>query len=356
LVPLASAVGLDAKWETIEGDEEFFRITKAMHNALQGDRNIALTPEMFEHYVEVNRRNAAQLDLEGEVVMIHDPQPLALIDSKREGKWVWRCHVDLSEPNITIWNKLASFAVKYDRSVFSMESYIPKHFGGRAIVDYPCIDPLSEKNMSLDPSQIYATLKKFDVKPDKPIIGQISRFDRWKNPLGVIDVYRKVKKIIPEVQLLLVGSFAADDPEAIEWYNKARDYAGTTPDIHMLTNNDGVEDLEVNAFQRSLAVALQLSLKEGFCLSVTEALWKGVPVVATRAGGIPLQVIDGMDGYLVNNTDEAAERVQRLIRTAWLSRQLGRMGMQHVRENFLITKRLREYLRMHIELVGLAPS
>jgi trehalose synthase len=356
LVPLASAVGLDAKWETIEGDAEFFRITKAMHNALQGDRDLNLTSEMFAHYVEVNRQNVARLDLEGEVVMIHDPQPLALIDGKKEGKWVWRCHVDLSDPNITIWNRLASFAVKYDRSVFSMESYIPRHFGGRAIVDYPGINPLSEKNMPLDSSQISATLGKFGVEPDKPIIGQISRFDKWKNPLGVIDVYRKVKKVIPEVQLLLIGSFASDDPEAVEWYNRAKEYAGTTPDVHVLTNNDGVEDLEVNAFQRSLAVAVQLSLREGFCLSVTEALWKGVPVVATRAGGIPLQVIDGMDGYLVNNLDEAAEKVERLIRTVWLGRQLGRMGTNHVRENFLITKRLREYLRMHIELVGLAPS
>lgn len=352
LVPLANAVGLDAVWETIDGDREFFRITKSIHNALQGDLEVTLTPEMFEHYVEVNRKNASRLHLDSDVVVIHDPQPLPLIEHRSAGKWVWRCHVDLSEPNTAVWNRLANLVAKYDLCVFSMGKYVPSNFAGRVLIDHPCIDPLSEKNMPLSASQVAKTLERYDIRPDDPIIGQVSRFDKWKNPLGVVDVYRKVRQAVPDLQLLLVGSFASDDPEGKEWFKKTLDYAGSAHDVHILSNEDGVGDLEVNAFQRSLIAALQLSHKEGFCLGVTEALWKGVPVVATRAGGIPLQIIEGMTGFLIESLDEAATRVQSLIKMPWLARQLGRNGTEHVRQNFLITKRLREYLRMHIELVG----
>jgi len=353
LIPLANSVGLKAKWEVLEADCFFFQVTKTIHNALQGDLNVKLTPEMFEYYLEVNKRNAGRLDLDGEVTIIHDPQPLPLIEYRRNGRWVWRCHIDMSEPNPTLWRKLKPFVEKFDVAVFSLEKYIPRDLSGmRFLVNYPSIDPLSEKNIPLSATQIAEVLAKYEVNAERPIIGQVARFDRWKNPLGVIDVYRKVKEHIPGVQLLLIGSFAHDDPEGFEWYRKTLDYAGSDPNIHVLTNHDGVGDLEVNAFQRAFTVALQLSIKEGFGLAVTEALWKCVPVVATRAGGIPLQVIDGLTGYLVDGLEEAVERVVKLIRMPWLARTLGRNGVEHVKNNFLITKSFKNYLRMHIDLVG----
>lgn len=352
IIPLANSIGLKAVWEVIEGDPDFFHVTKNIHNALQGDLDVVFTPEMFMHYLEVNRKNAERLNLDGEVVVIHDPQPLPLIDYRESGKWVWRCHIDLSKPNITVWNELLRFVRKYDLSVFSLEKYVPKDLGIKFLVNPPCIDPLSEKNMPLSFTQIIRVLEKYGVSPDRPIIGQVARFDKWKNPLGVIDVYRKVKEVIPDLQLILIGSFAHDDPEGSYWYNKTLSYAGSDRDIHILTNMDGVGDLEVNAFQRAFTVALQLSIREGFGLAVTEALWKGVPVVATRAGGIPLQVIDGMTGFLVEDLEDAAQKVIRLIKFPWLAREFGRNGMEHVKKNFLITKHLKDYLRMHIELTG----
>jgi len=353
LIPLANSIGLRAAWEVMEGDSYFFQITKAIHNALQGESSVELTPEMYRHYLEVNRINAEKLDLEGDVVVIHDPQPLPLVEHKRNGKWVWRCHIDMSEPNVGVWKLLRGFVEKYDLAVFTMERYIPKDFRGRFLIEYPCIDPLSDKNKPLSHTKILDVLERYDVDPDRPIIGQVARFDRWKNPLGAIKVYRSVKKKVEGVQLLLIGVFAHDDPEGEEWYRRTLDHANADRNIHVLTDNDGVGDLEVNALQRSLTVALQLSIREGFGLTVTEALWKGVPVVATKAGGIPLQVIDHVTGFLVDDLKNAAEKTEILIRRPWLARQFGRNGYEHVKNNFLITKALKNYLRMHIELVGL---
>ena len=353
LIPLANSVGLRAVWEVIEGDSYFFQITKAIHNALQGELSVELTPEMYQHYLYVNRVNAEKLDLEGDVVVIHDPQPLPLVEHRRNGKWVWRCHIDMSKPNDSVWKLLKRFVEKYDLAVFTMERYIPRDFRGRFLIEYPCIDPLSDKNKPLSHTKILDVLERYDIDPDRPIIGQVARFDKWKNPLGVIDVYRLVKRKVRDVQLLLIGVFAHDDPEGEEWYRKTLDYADADRDIHILTNNDGVGDIEVNALQRSLTVALQLSIREGFGLTVTEALWKGVPVVATRVGGIPLQVIDYVTGFLVDDLKNAAEKTEILIRRPWLARQFGRNGFEHVKNNFLITKALKNYLRMHIELVGL---
>ncbi len=353
LIPLANSVGLRAVWEVIEGDSYFFQITKAIHNALQGELSVELTPEMYQHYLCVNRVNAEKLDLEGDVVVIHDPQPLPLVEHRRNGKWVWRCHIDMSKPNDSVWKLLKRFVEKYDLAVFTMERYIPRDFRGRFLIEYPCIDPLSDKNKPLSHTKILDVLERYDIDPDRPIIGQVARFDKWKNPLGVIDVYRLVKRKVRDVQLLLIGVFAHDDPEGEEWYRKTLDYADADRDIHILTNNDGVGDIEVNALQRSLTVALQLSIREGFGLTVTEALWKGVPVVATRVGGIPLQVIDYVTGFLVDDLKNAAEKTEILIRRPWLARQFGRNGFEHVKNNFLITKALKNYLRMHIELVGL---
>ena len=355
LIPLAQSVGLKAKWEVIKGDPEFFKITKAIHNALQGSKEIRLTEEMKDHYIMVAKKNIEYLDLEGDVVIIHDPQPLPLVDYRGKNKWIWRCHIDLSDPNPEVWGFIRRYVIKFDAAVFTLERYIPDDIKGliRTYVRYPAIDPLSDKNKPLPTTTIVKILERFGIDPERPIIGQVSRFDPWKDPLGVIDVYRKVKKRIKDVQLVMIGCFAHDDPEGYEWYRKTMDYANGDRDIHILTNMDGVSDLEVNAFQRAFTVALQLSRREGFGLSVTEALWKGVPVVARRAGGIPLQVINGVTGYLINGIESASRKVTLLIRRPWLARLLGEKGREHVRRNFLITKLLKDYLRMHIDLVGI---
>ena len=353
LIPLARSVGLDAKWQVLHGSKEFFATTKSIHNALQGNTSIELTKSMQEVYLKINDLNAKNLDLDGDVIVIHDPQPLPLIRYRQNGKWVWRCHIDTSQPNKHVWNFLKPFVERYDALVFSREIYIPDDVKGvKVFVRYPSIDPLSDKNRPLHQTEILKVLERFGLDPDKPIIGQVARFDPWKNPLGVIDTYRRVKEKIPEVQLALIGSFAHDDPEGVEWYEKTVRYAEGLKDVYVLTNMDGVHDVEVNAFQRAFTVALQLSIKEGFGLTVSEALWKGVPVVATRVGGIPLQVINEVTGFLVNDTDEAAEKVLLLLKRVWLARELGRNGVEHVKRNFLITKDLKDYLRLHIELVG----
>ncbi len=353
LIPLAKSAGLNAKWEVMKTTLEFTKVTKSIHNALQGNREIKLTDEMMELYLKVNRENAETLDLDGDVLFIHDPQPLPLIDYRGDGKWVWRCHIDMSDPNPQVWSRLKPYVEKYDALVFSLEKYVPRDVRRMLVfIRYPSIDPLSDKNKPLQASEILKILEKFDVDPDRPIIGQVARFDPWKDPLGVIDLYKMVREKIPEVQLLLIGSFAHDDPEGLEWYEKTMKKAEPFRDVHILTDRDGVRDKEVNAFQRSFSVALQMSIKEGFGLAVTEALWKGVPVVARRAGGIPLQVIDGITGFLVKELDEAAERVVTLLKRPWLARELGHAGREHVKRNFLITRDLKDYLRIHIDLVG----
>ncbi|MEM4644340.1 MAG: glycosyltransferase [Candidatus Methanomethylicaceae archaeon] len=353
VVPLARSVGLNAEWEVIQGDRDFFWVTKKIHNALQGDETVSLDGDKIRIYLETNRRNAFIIPNDAEVVVIHDPQPLPLIENRRSGKWVWRCHIDTSNPNMGVWSRLRDYIRMYDAAIFSLERYIPKDLAGmKVLIDYPTIDPLAAKNMPLTPTEIQKVLERYDIDPERPIVGQVARFDPWKNPTGVVDVYRKVKKNVEGLQLLMIGSFAHDDAEGEEWYNKTVKYSGGDKDIHILTNLDGVMDKEVNAFQRSFNAALQLSIREGFGLTVAEALWKGVPVVGTKAGGITLQVIDGVTGYLVNSIEDAAERVKLLLRRPWLARELGYAGRQHVKLNFLITKGLKNYLRMHIDLVG----
>lgn len=353
VVPLARSVGLKAEWETIQGDKEFFWVTKKIHNALQGDESVFLDGEMIRLYLDTNKRNASIICNDAEVVIIHDPQPLPLIDNKKDGKWVWRCHIDTSNPNMEVWSRLSGYVRRYDAAIFSLERYIPKDLAGmKVLIEYPTIDPLSGKNVQLSPNEIQGVLERYDVDPERPIVGQVARFDPWKNPTGVIDAFRMVRNDLEDVQLLMIGSFARDDPEGEEWYNKTVKYAGEERGIHILTNLDGVTDKEVNAFQRSFTVALQLSTREGFGLTVAEALWKGVPVVGTKVGGITLQVIDGVTGYLVNSIEDAAERIRLLVKKPWLARELGYAGRQHVKLNFLITKGLKNYLRMHIDLVG----
>ncbi|MGF3498097.1 MAG: glycosyltransferase [Candidatus Methanosuratincola sp.] len=352
MVPLARSLGIDVTWQTLKGDIDFFKVTKKMHNALQGDLGTAISDEEFALYLKVNAENAAMLDLDSDVVVVHDPQPLPLVRQRGRGKWAWRCHIDTSTPNEAVWSRLEPMVRMYDLAVFSMERYIPKRLAIPSIIDYPTIDPLAPKNAPMKPEDVARVLTRYGVNPDRPLIGQVARFDPWKDPLGAIDVFRRVKSAVPGVQLVMIGSFARDDPEGVEWYERVVRYAGRDKDIFVLSNLDGVGDLEVNAFQRAFSAAIQLSKREGFGLTVTEALWKGVPVVARRAGGIPLQVIDGTTGFLTEGTEDAAEKVALLLRRPWLARELGERGRQHVRLNFLITKGLSNYLRMHIELVG----
>jgi trehalose synthase len=352
LVPLMNGLGIDAEWKVIRGGKEFFDVTKSFHNALQG-KEILLTEEMKEVYLRYNELNANLLDLDYEYVVMHDPQPLAIINyhDERKGKWIWRCHIDLSQPNEGFWSFLEPFLANYDAFVFSLRKYVKKPLEKRicAIIS-PSIDPLGDKNKPLPENRILSTLERYDVDADRPVLTQVARFDPWKDPLGVIDVYRKVKKKIPEVQLLLITSMAPDDPEGWTYYERTARHAGEDYDIHLLTDIMGVRDLEVNAFQRASDVALLKSIREGFGMTVTEALWKEVPVVGGNVGGIPLQVINGETGFLVNTVEEAAEKTLYLLKHPEEAEEMGKKGKEHVKENFLITRHLEDYLELFLRL------
>ena len=352
LIPLMKDVGVNAEWKVIKGDKEFFNVTKIFHNALQG-KEVELTEEMKKVYLQHNELNAKLLGLDYDYVVIHDPQPLAIIDYSGEskGKWIWRCHIDLSKPNEELLGFLTPFLAKYDAFIFSLKKYVKKPLEDTNVaIITPSIDPLSDKNKPLPESQILATLERYDVDPNRPILTQVARFDPWKDPLGVIDTYKKVKKRMPEVQLLLITSMAPDDPEGWVYYEKTARHAGEDYDIHLLTDIIGVGILEVNAFQRATDVALLKSLREGFGMTVTEALWKEIPVVGGNVGGIPLQVIDGVTGFLVNTVEEAAEKTLYLLRNPEEAREMGEKGREHVLKNFLITKHLKDYLKLFVRL------
>ena len=352
LVPLMRDVGIEAEWKVIKGDKEFFNVTKSFHNALQG-KEIKLTENMEKVYLQNNELNAKLLDLDYDYVVIHDPQPLAIINysDKRKGKWIWRCHIDLSKPNEKFFNFLAPLMTKYDAFIFSLKKYVKKPLEDMNVaIITPSIDPLSDKNKPLPENQILATLEKYDVDSDRPILTQVARFDPWKDPLGVIDAYKKVKKKMPEVQLLLITSMAPDDPEGWTYYERTARHAGEDYDIHLLTDIIGVGNLEVNAFQKATDVALLKSLREGFGMTVTEALWKEVPVVGGNVGGIPLQVIDGITGFLVNTVEETAEKTLQLLRNPEEAKKMGKKGREHVLRNFLITKHLKDYLSLFVQL------
>jgi len=352
LVPLMKDVGIDAEWKVIRGGKEFFDVTKSFHNALQG-KKILLTEEMKEVYLRYNESNANLLDLDYDYVVMHDPQPLAIINyhDERKGKWIWRCHIDLSQPNEGFWNFLEPLLANYDAFVFSLKKYVKRPLEKRDVaIISPSIDPLSDKNKPLPENRILSTLEKYGVDADRPVLTQVARFDPWKDPLGVIDVYRKVKKKMPEVQLLLITSMAPDDPEGWTYYEKTARHAGEDYDIHLLTDIMGVRDLEVNAFQRASDVALLKSIREGFGMTVTEALWKEVPVVGGNVGGIPLQVINGETGFLVNTVEEAAEKTLYLLKHPEEAEEIGKKGKEHVKENFLITRHLKDYLELFLRL------
>jgi trehalose synthase len=352
LVPLMKDVGVNAEWKVMKGDKEFFNVTKTFHNALQG-KKIELTENMKKIYLRYNELNVNLLDLDCDYVVIHDPQPLAIINYRGEGKgkWIWRCHIDMSKPNEEFLDFLAPFLAKYNAFIFSLKDYAKGPLEERNVtIITPSIDPLSDKNKPLPENQILATLERYDVDPNRPILTQVARFDPWKDPLGVIDAYRKVKKMMPGVQLLLITSMAPDDPEGWVYYERTARHAGEDYDIHLLTDLMGVGNLEVNAFQRATDVTLLKSIREGFGMTVTEALWKKVPVVGSNVGGIPLQVIDGITGFLVNTVEETAEKTLYLLKNLGEAKEAGKRGREHVLKNFLITKHLKDYLSLFIQL------
>ncbi len=375
MVPLMMDVGLDAEWHVIEGDHEFFRITKGIHNALHGNP-MELRDEMKQHLLKVNEENASDMQFlnDADFVIIHDPQPASIISNfpRRKGKWIWRCHIDLSSPNPEVWDFLKKSVSAYDAAVFHIDSFAKKDLRLRQFIVPPSIDPLSPKNQDLKEGQINEVMHKLGITMKKPIVTQIGRFDRLKDPEGVVDMYKQLRAssdLIPSrflarmedrafmsetkedpkrkkqlaSQLVLAGGFASDDPEGQEVYNAVLEKAAGNKSIHILSLPPS-SDIEVNALQRVSSVVLQKSLREGFGLTVSEALWKGKPVVGGNAGGIPLQIMDGHNGFLVTTVDEASAAIASLLRYPKKAREMGKIGKEHVRKNFLITRHIRDYL------------
>jgi trehalose synthase len=348
LVPLMHDVGVEAEWRVMLGEEEFYNVTKLLHNALQGDPT-DLTQDQWVTYRHYSELNAREVSSGWDVIIIHDPQPAAIRQHlpDKAGTWVWRCHIDLSTPNPSTLEQMVGVVHDYDHWVFHLEQYVPSGMDGRAVhICPPAIDPLSPKNMALSPEDAAFVCDQFGIDVDRPLLCQVSRFDPWKDPIGVIDAYRRVTEEMPEVQLALVGSMATDDPEGWEFFNSTMAYAGGDPDIHILNNLNNVGAIEVNAFQSQADVIIQKSTREGFGLTVTEALWKARPVIAGDVGGIPLQVKDGETGYLVSSAEECAERALEILRHPDLGKQLGRSGKEHVRKHFLTPRLLRDWLRI----------
>ena len=352
LVPLMNNTGIDAEWRILHGNPDFFTVTKKFHNALQG-AGIHLTDLKKKLYAEANGTFSIYTHIKHDAVMIHDPQPLPLITFyKKRQPWIWRCHIDLTNPNPEVWDYLKSFILRYDAVIVSMKSYKRKDLPVEQVVIPPAIDPLTPKNMPLSKETIGKFLKKFSIPTDKPIITQISRFDPWKDPLGVIEVFKRVKQVI-DARLVLCGSMASDDPEGYKIYSevvKKEKEMIDKGDIILLTTENNIL---VNVLQRVSDVIIQKSTREGFGLTVTEALWKETPVVASRVGGITLQIKDGWNGFLLDpkDYDGFAKRIIEIIKDKDLSKELGRNGKEYVRKNFLITRLLLEHLELLKEIL-----
>ncbi len=346
MIPILNELGIDARWEVIEGDPRFFEITKKIHNALQGGLE-EITEDMWDYHFEVNKRNAEKIDLNADAILIHDPQPIALINFRRDGWWIWRCHIDLSKPQEIVSNYLCRYCEKYNAAIFSVSKFA-RSLDIKEFIVPPSIDPISEKNRELSEEEIEETLNKFQIPKDRPIILQVSRFDRFKDPIGVIKAYRMVKKY-NDCILILAGSSATDDPEGETVLNEVKEYAENDPDIFILLLPP-FSDKDINALQRSATVVLQKSLKEGFGLTVSEAMWKGKPVIGGAVGGIPLQIIHGVTGFLVHSVEGAAFRIRQLLNHPEMSKGMGEKGKEFIRKNFLITRQIRDYLSIWYSL------
>ncbi|HEX5369795.1 MAG TPA: glycosyltransferase [Dehalococcoidia bacterium] len=353
-VPLYNDLGMIADWKIISGDTRFFDVTKKMHNGLQGGEQ-SLTAEEQDHYREISRANALALTEEYDVVFVHDPQPAGILPfhGRNHAQWIWRCHIDTGEPNPDVWRFCTQFLDDYDAGIFTMQEFVPPDFpGARIDIIPPAIDPLSPKNLALEDSTSRQVLDWIGIDLGRPLMTQVSRFDRWKDPLGVIAAYNLAKQRVPDLQLALVGSMALDDPEGWDVYRTVKEQTDKDPMIHVFTNLMGVGNIEVNAFQRLSNVMVQKSIREGFGLVVSESMWKETPVVAGRAGGIPLQMSDGVGGLLVDNVEQCADAVLKLLSNEGLSRELGSKGRERVREHFLLPRLLLNEISLIRDLLG----
>jgi trehalose synthase len=357
-VPLLRSVGIDAEWQVLHGSDEFFTVTKQVHNALQG-ADIEWTPHMQRTYLERILDNSLLMDNGYDVVVVHDPQPAALLHFLRDHpslaggrtRWIWRCHIDLTVANPTVWEFFRPFVELHDASVWTLAEFVPSSLKMEHVVElHPCIDPLSVKNLDLARPFCEELTRQYGLDTKRPIVCQISRFDPWKDPIGVVDAFRIVREQIPDAQLVLAGSMATDDPEGFRvWEETERARAGDR-DIHLLSNLHQVGSVQINAFQRVANVMVQKSLREGFGLTVSEALWKGRPVVGGRAGGIKLQIIDDYSGYLVDSVEGCAQRIIDLLADPVGADAMGSQGREHVRSNFLATTELHDWLLLLSEL------
>lgn len=353
LVPLSSDLGLDTHWEVITGDADFYQCTKGMHNALQGSA-VGISEQLLQVYEATNAANAERLRdtlTEADIVFIHDPQPAPLIEHcpERRGKWVWRCHIDASHPYRPVWKYLRHYASQYDAAVFSLPGFAQALPLPEYIIP-PSIDPLSDKNIDLPAEEIEAIYRRFDLDPERPLVVQVSRFDRFKDPVGVVNAYRMAKRSLPSLQLVLAGGSASDDPEGEVVLAEVQTMAGDDPDCHVLLLPPD-SHRAINALQRAADIVMQKSTREGFGLTVTEAMWKGKPVIGGDTGGIRLQVIDHHTGFRVNTPEGAALRLRYLYRHPDRIKGMGTKARDFVRDNFLLTRQLREYLTLSVGLL-----
>ncbi|HEV8565439.1 MAG TPA: glycosyltransferase [Actinomycetota bacterium] len=350
-VPLTTDLGIETVWAVIDGSEEFFAVTKAMHNGLQG-MDVGWTSGMETIYWERMRANALTFPEGYDVVLIHDPQPLGILrvledERRREGKWMWRCHIDLSQPNDGVRAFIEPIANLYDQVVYTLEEFAQAGIIDPALAFIPpSIDPTSDKNRLLPAGVVAEVLRRYGVDPERPLVVQVSRFDPWKDPLGVIDAYRAAREHVPGLQLVMAGAMAGDDPEGQEYLHRTLNHAANDPGIKLLTDADGVGHVEVNALQTAADVVIQKSIREGFGLVVSEAMWKGAPVVGANVGGIRIQIVDGETGYLADSTADCAARLVELLHDPALRRRMGDTGREWVRRRFLCLREIEEHLRL----------
>jgi trehalose synthase len=348
MVPLLNELGVETRWDVIKGGEAFYAITKKVHNALHGDPQIFQSSD-FEIFLEVQKENLKRMVLDEDIVFIHDPQPVGLIERKKENrnKWLWRCHVDVSRPDPTVWAFLKTFVEQYDKSVFSAPIFSQQLLIPQALI-CPSIDPLSDKNRDLPKDEVDSILRRLNIPLDKPLVTQVSRFDRLKDPVGVVKAFIQIKNYV-DARLLLVGGSADDDPEGAQVLAEVREAVGNDPDIMVLLLPP-TSHIEINAIQRASTIILQKSIREGFGLTITEALWKGKPVIAGAVGGIPLQVTHKYSGILTHSIDGTAFWLKQLLNEPAFAKKLAENGREHVKQNFLLTRHLRDYLLLFLSL------
>jgi trehalose synthase len=357
LVPLERDVGLAAEWHVIGGARGFFEVTKKLHNGMQG-MTVELDEREFEQYLAHNHAQAELLRGSWDVVIVHDPQPapICTFAHERAQRWAWRCHIDSSTPHQPVWERLHPYVERHDRAIFTLPAFVPSDLAVPVSTIVPAIDPLSSKNRALPGYLARETAAELGIDLSRPLLLQVSRFDPWKDPAGVVEVWRRVRETFGSLQLALVGAMASDDPEGWRVYREVEQQTRGEHDCFLLTNQMGVASHEVNSLQRVADVAIQKSIREGFGLIVSETLWKGTPMVAGRAGGIPIQLQDGISGYLAESVDEFAERVTLLLEDADSARELGATGRAAVRDAFLMPRLLHDQLLLLRELTSPAPA